>query len=174
MSVPDISSDIMKLIVLLAYKDRVVVTADQMDKVKDFLDVFGINFEDLNAASAELEDSYVDVLPGKIEEEIPGKPLSGRMYPTFSSEQRERLARRKTGMGGVGQPESEVVMVGGRTSQEDSDDETFNIQGYANEVHSVCSSNIKRASNKTPIRHMYVIFAIHCIFITSRVDANLD
>lgn len=136
----------MKLIILLAYKSDVVINSDQIEKMKDFFEMFGIDFSNL-AVESNGNGRKMDVKPGKVTDDI-GRNYDGgvegqrrKLVPSFTSQQLTNLQKNKT-VGNYrpsssGHLDSDEYAEGyvmdsqGELYSSDSDGEqTFKIQGY--------------------------------------------
>jgi hypothetical protein len=106
----------MKLILLLAYKSSVMISSDQMEQVKEYFGLFGLNFGNMST-EVPSEETPLDVHPGKLIENISRKMKVGgdnsmnnnnahyvgggggigrrKMMPSFTSEQLENLQMNK-------------------------------------------------------------------------------
>jgi len=129
----------MKLILMLAYKEKVILTADQMENLKSSAEQLGMKATGLHEESVD-PDIKLDVKPGKILDAIPkptsslptlvARPPAGQMPPQrrslapAGSPHQRRLIQNNTN---AREYESEE-------SEEESDDYQFQLQGYDQHV----------------------------------------
>jgi hypothetical protein len=140
----------MKLILMLAYKEKVILTKEQIHILKESADTFGINLNSFKEESVEL-NTKLDVKPAKVMDSLPSKSVPPPMvarpnnppHQQSMQQQQQRRLLPPNGRGGhirliTSKPNQQLNIPRQATfahyeSDEDTDGSesyTFQLQGY--------------------------------------------
>jgi hypothetical protein len=136
--VPDLRSDVMKLILMLAYKEEVILTRQQIRILKESANMFGVNLTSFKAEAVELS-TELDVKPGKVMDSLARK--SAHQHAMQQQQQKRRLLP-ANGRGG-----HHIPLMASKPSQQ--------LQRY-DEVR-----NLECFIKETTINNIPLIFSFH-------------